>query len=224
MSIAMGIFGILLAFAFIVWTIAVWTFAILATRPRYVLLLFLWLGVPALGLGSLFLLGEALCVYHSWPSVAFRESFGFPAPPDITFVDALRHDPIDWDDTYIEFYASDSTITRLLQDGFAPIQAGEIELESYETPDWWTPPIGPGVQAYATNTGDPHFSISHKLLIYDATSGDPGKRRVYFRYRRLLTSERLGRGQPRTSGDTCRFNRPERAVTCHPLPPRGRRE
>ncbi len=183
MNLALGILGIIMVLAFMAWTIVLFAF-----RPKYFFIL--WLGVPALGLGILIVLAEAVSVYHSWPTVAFRESLGFAPPPDVTIINSLRHFPIDWDDTYLEFYASDVTIRRILQYGFAPIRADEIS-EYGTAPDWWNPPIGPKTRIYATNTGDPEFHnkdfrffVSQKLLIFDPDSGNSEKRKVYFRYRR----------------------------------------
>jgi hypothetical protein len=182
-AIMLGILGMVL------FGLCLWTVFIIAAGPKHFYTL--WIGVPLLGFVILICLGFAASFYQSRPSVVFRGALGFDPPADITFANSLRHDPIDWDDTYLEFHASDSTISRILRDGFAPIQASEIVEDTYQTPYWWTPPTRPNIRIYATNTGDPHFhdktwrwSVWHKLLIYDPDGGDAGKRKVYFRYRR----------------------------------------
>ena len=167
-----------------------WTAGIFSIRPRPKNFYGIWIGVPVLALVVLICLFSARSFYQSLPGVVFRHSLGFDPPPDITFVNSLRHMPIDWDDSYLEFYASDSTINRIIQNGFAPIEPADI-IEYSMTPEWWKPPPGPSIRIYATNTDDPQFRdekfrffLSHRLLIYDPGSGDPGKRKVYFRYRR----------------------------------------
>lgn len=184
MFLLAGFLTLIAVFAFLVWTAAMFTI-----RPKY--FFGLWLGVPVLCLSVLICVSWATSFYHSWPTVVFRESLGFDPPPDVTIVSSLRHEPIDWDDTYLVFDATDSTINRILQDGFVPIQASDIIEHTYQIPYWWAPPTGPSIRIYATNTDDPHFhdktfrwAVRHKVLIYDPNSGDPAKRRVYFRYRR----------------------------------------
>jgi hypothetical protein len=179
-----GLLTVIVVFAFFVWTVALFTI-----RPKY--FFGLWIGVPALCLGILIFFFWAISFYHSRPTVVFRESLGFVPPPDVTIINSLRHEPIDWNDTYLEFYADDSTINRILQDGFVAIHASDIIDDTYYPPHWWTPPTGPSIRIYATNTYDPHFrdktwrwSVRHKLLIYDRDSGDTEKRKVYIRYRR----------------------------------------
>jgi hypothetical protein len=158
------------------------------TSPKHFLAL--WLGVPVLGFTVLICLSFAMSFYRSLPSVVFRDSLGFDPPPDVTFVDSLRHMPIDWDDSYLVFYASDVTIEGILQNGFAPIRPSDID-EYGTDPQWWKPPKGPSVRIYATNTDDPvfrnqdfRFFLSHRLLTYDSGLGDPHRRKVYLRYRR----------------------------------------
>ena len=148
-----------------------------------------WLGIPLLGLIGLIGLGFTLSFYQSLPSVVFRDVAGFPPPPDVTFVKSLWHVPTKWDDSYLECYASDATIDEILSRGFVPISPRDV-INYGGTPDWWLPPAGPSVRIYATNTDDPDFRgnfsyfVSHKLLIYDPGSGNPGRRKVYLRYRR----------------------------------------
>lgn len=172
----------------------VWTAIVFVARPKcfYPKSFYpIWIGVPVLGLVVLICLGAGISFYQSLPSVVFRDSVGFDPTSDITIVYSLRHEPIDWDDSYLEFYASDSTINQILQNGFVPIRPTEIIEDTYCMPYWWNPPTGQRIRIYATNTDDPEFqnkdfrwSVSHKLLIYDPGSGDPSKRLVYFRYRR----------------------------------------
>jgi hypothetical protein len=182
-AIMLGILGVVLLLL-IMWTVFVFT-----ARPKY--FFSLWLGVPFLGFVVLICLGFVVSFYQSRPGVVFQGAVGFAPPVNVVIVNSLRDMPIDWDDTHLVFYASDSIINQILQDGFASIRAGEIIEDSYEAPSWWTPPTGPSIRIYATNTRDPHFrdetwrwSVRHKLLIYDPNSGDPEKRKVYFRYRR----------------------------------------
>ena len=167
-----------------------WTLVVFSIRPRAKNFYGSWIGVPVLALVVLICLFSAVSFYQSLPGVVFRDSVGFDPTPDITIGNSLRHMPVDWDDSYLEFYASDSTINRILQNGFASILPTDIVEYSTE-PGWWSPPAGPNIRIYATNTDDPHFrdkdfgfSGSHRLLIYDPGSGDPSKRKVYFRYRR----------------------------------------
>lgn len=168
---------------------SVWTLAVFAARPKNFYRI--WIGVPALGFVPLICLALGMLLYQSLPGVVFRASVGFDPTTDITIVNALRHMPIDWDDTYLEFHASDSSIIRILQNGFVAIPSTDIIEATYHPPEWWKPPTGSGIRMYATNTGSPQFrdqdfrwSVSHKLLIYDPSSGAPGNRLVYFRYRR----------------------------------------
>ena len=165
-----------------------WTAGIFAIRPKH--FYSLWIGVPVLGLIALICVGFAISFYQSLPSVVFRDSAGFDPTPDVTIVHSLRHMPADWDDSYLVFYASDSTIDKILDDGFARIKPKDI-IDYGEPAVWWTPPTSLSVRIYATNTDDPDFRselfrffVRHRLLIYDPGSGAPGKRKVYFRYRR----------------------------------------
>ena len=166
----------------------VWTAIVIGIRPKNFFRI--WIGVPVLGLVLLFCLGWGILFYQSLPSVVFRGSVGFAPSADVTIVNSLRHEPVDSDDTYLEFYASDSTISRILQNEFTPIDPIYI-IEFSMTPEWWKPPTGPGTRIYATDTDGPQVQamnfksdISHKLLIYDPSSGTSSKRLVYFRYRR----------------------------------------
>ena len=176
----MGLLGLLL--------FLVWTWIIFAVDPKNFYRI--WIGLPVLGLVLLISLGVGILFYQSLPSVVFRGSIGFTPTADVKIVNSLRHEPIDSDDTYLEFYASDSTISRILQNGFAPIDPIYM-IEYSMTPEWWKPPMGPGTLIYATDTDGPQVRdirfesyLSHKLLIYDPSSGTPNKRLVYFRYRR----------------------------------------
>jgi hypothetical protein len=166
----------------------VWTAIMFAVGPKHFYLL--WLGLPALALIILICLALALSFYQSLPGVVFRDIAGFDATSDIEFVHSLRHEPTKWDNSYLVLYASDSTINRILANGFTAI--GPTDFDEYgDTPEWWNPPTGPGVRVYATNTHDPDFRgktwryfVSYRLLIYDPGSGDSGRRKVYLRYRR----------------------------------------
>lgn len=165
-----------------------WTGIIFANKPKH--FYSLWLGVPALGLVILIGLAFAVSFYQSLPSVVFQDIAGFAPPADVEFVNSLRHMPTKWDNSYLVMYASDSTINRILANGFTPIQP--TDYDDYGcTPDWWTPPSGSSVRIYATNTNNPQFRdktwryfVSYKLLIYDSASGNSDRRLVYLRYRR----------------------------------------
>jgi len=166
----------------------VWTVGVFGTKPRRFYRV--WRGVPALGLATLIVVLSVMRFYHTLPSVVFQDSVGFAPPADVTIENSLRHKPTDWDDSFLEFYASDSTIERILRNGFVSIPPADI-IEYSDAPAWWAPPQGEHVRTYATNTYDPKFHdedlrffVSHRLLIYDPGSGQPEKRRVYFRYRR----------------------------------------
>lgn len=171
MFFLMGWLAIAALFVFAVWTVAVLTAGILIARPKHLFLI--WLGVPALCLLVLIGLSEAMSFYHSLPGVVFPDSVGFTPTPDVVIVNSLRHDPIDSDDSYLEFYASDSTIDRILQDGFAQIPPAdfvEIErnIERNLAPAWWSPPTGPNVRVYASSQDkDRRSGFSQRLLIYD---------------------------------------------------------
>lgn len=167
----------------------VWTMGVFAVRPKHFYRI--WIGIPALGFALLVCLGLGLSFYQSLPGVVFRGSVGFDPTTDITIVNSLRHMPIDWDDTYLEFYANDSSINRIIQSEFVAIPSADIIEDTYDPPKWWTPPTGSDIQIFATNADNPQFrdknfrwSVSHKLLIYAPSSGDPSTKLVYFRYRR----------------------------------------
>ena len=167
-----------------------WTVGVFCIRPRPRSFYGIWLGVPVLALLVLVAVLLGVSIYHSLPSVVFRDSVGFDPPPDITIQNSLRHMPTKWDDSFLEFSASDATIHRILPNGFTSIQTADI-IEYGNTPGWWQPPAGSGVRIYATNTNDPHFRdehfryfVSHRLMVYDPGSGNPSNRKVYFRYRR----------------------------------------
>jgi hypothetical protein len=178
---------------FLVWTLIVLAWAAVAIGlSTFGLMRFfsIWIGVPVLAIVVLICVVSAISFYQSLPRVVFRDSVGFDPTKDITFLNSLRHMPTDWDDSYLEFYASDRAINRIIHTGFTPISPADI-IEYCNTPKWWTPPVGPGVRIYATNTKDPEFRdknfryfVSHRLLIYDPEHGDPGKRKVFLRYRR----------------------------------------
>ena len=165
---------------------ALWTAFIFPFKPKIKHFFKVWLGLPALALGLLILTGYAFSAYQSLPCVVYRDIVGSDPPPDVTFVNALRHMPIDWDDSYLGFTASDSTIELILQDGFVSIEPFEVNKYGC-TPRWWQPPAGPDVRAYSTKLPDPDFGYdfdSHKLLIYASSDGSTEKRTVYMRYRR----------------------------------------
>lgn len=165
-----------------------WTAIIFACRPKRFFLL--WLGVPAAGFACLIGYCCARSYYLSLPGVVFRDITGLEPTADVEFAKSLRHMPTDWDNSYLVMYASDSTINRILANGFAPILP--TDFDGYGcTPDWWEPPSGSSVRVYATDTDTPEFRVrqrryfaSYRLLIYDAGSGDAGRREVYLRYRR----------------------------------------
>ena len=165
-----------------------WTLGVFAAKPKHFYLA--WLGVPALGMVLLICLTSGIWFYRSLPSVVFHDSFGFDPTSDITFVNSLRHMPTDWDDSYLEFYTSDSTIERIVQDGFTTVSP-DIPITESTAPKWWVPPTGPDIRIYVTNPDnrkfeDESFGLfgAEKLLIYDPNQGDSNKRHVYFRYRR----------------------------------------
>jgi hypothetical protein len=184
----MGLVCLVLLAVFLVWTLV---FVALALGGAFRLKHFpIWLGVPALLIVALVCVCSAMSWYQSLPRVVFRDAVGFEPTGDIAIVNSLRHEPVDWEDSYLEFYASDRTIKRIVESGFVSIAPADVIRYSH-TPQWWSPPDGPSVRIYATNTRDPNFRnedfryfVSHKLLIYDPDSGDPGKRRVFLRYRR----------------------------------------
>jgi hypothetical protein len=167
----------------------VWTAGIFSIRPRPKKFYGIWIGVPALMLVVLVCVISAISFYQSIPGVIFRHAVGFDPTPDVTIVNSLRHMPADWDDAYLEFYASDSTIDRILQTGLTSMPPSDI-IQYGSTPGWWKPPAGPRIRTYGIDTAAPgfrgniEFFRSDRLLIYDPDSGDPGKRMVYFRYRR----------------------------------------
>jgi hypothetical protein len=132
----------------------------------------------------LFGVHAAILFYAALPNVIFRGSLGFEPTPDVTIVNSYRDMPTDWDDTYLEFYADQSTIDRILKKGYTPISTSDI-VEYQHAPEWWTPSTGPGARIYATHTDDPGFRsdfryfVSHELLMYD-----PVSKKAYYRYRR----------------------------------------
>jgi hypothetical protein len=175
---------------FVCWTgiiFACWAAELsFAGKPKH--FFSLWLGVPALGLVLLICFCYAKSSYESLPSVVFQDISGFAPTADIEFVDSLRHMPTDWDNSYLVLYASDSTINRILANGFAPIQPTDFD-EYGCTPTWWKPPTGSSIRVYATNAPalrdkEWRYFASYRLLIYDPESGDSSRRKVYLRYRR----------------------------------------
>jgi hypothetical protein len=180
--------GIVCFFAACVLFFTCWTAIIVVCEPKHIYAL--WLGVPVLGLVLLVSLYFAVSFYQSLPSVVFRDITGLRPTTDVEFVNSLRHTPTDWDNSYLVMYASDSTITRILANGFTPIRPNDFD-EYGCTPVWWKPPTGPSVRIYATDTNSQEFRdrqfryvASYRLLIYDPEGGDPGRRKVYLRYRR----------------------------------------
>ena len=170
-------FGFLLFYFFFAWRAVV-----KKTGPKHYRL-WMWAFVPAYVLVVVCSIA-AISVYQAIPGVVFEGAVGFAPTPDVQILHSCRHMPTDWDDTYLVFYADQSTIDRILKNGFEPISAKDI-IEYANAPAWWTPSTGRGVGIYATNTDDPEFhseynySFSHHLLIYD-----PASKEVYYRYRR----------------------------------------
>jgi hypothetical protein len=128
---------------------------------------------------------EAITYYRSRPNVIFADSFGFSPTPDVQILNSSRNSPTKWDVVYLEFDADPATVNRILQKGFARIQAKDI-IERYDAPPWWTPnTIKAGVLIYATGTaereyrGEYRYFFNHDLLIYD-----PQTKHAYFRFRR----------------------------------------
>jgi hypothetical protein len=172
-----------LPFAFLLFYVffLVWARVVKKHRPKHYRL-WLWASVPAF-VAVLVCCVVPLSFYVTRPSVIFRNSVGFSPTPDVKILHSLRHMPTDWDDTYLVFYADQSTIDRILQDGFTLISAKDI-VEYSNTPAWWVPRTGDDAKIYATNVSDrpqPFFAYwdSHRLLIYE-----PNTKKVYFRYRR----------------------------------------
>jgi hypothetical protein len=169
------------AFGLVLFTL--WTLGVAAARPRNFFRV--WIGGTVLALVAFACAIWAIDTYRSLPSVVFRDSLGFAPPPDITFVNSLRHMPTDWDDSYLEFRADEHAINKVRRSGFVPISSSDI-IEYGDEPEWWKPPTGPRIRIWATNTNDPSFRdkdfrffVSHKLLIYD-----PINERAFFRHRR----------------------------------------
>ena len=137
----MDFMGTFCVIGFLLWAVGIafllWSLVIFAIRPKRFYRW--WLGIPLLGFVILICSGFAALCYQSLPSVVFRGALGFGPPADVTIINSLREMPIDSDDTHLVFYASDSTINRILRDGFAPIQASELIGDTYQTPHWWTP-------------------------------------------------------------------------------------
>lgn len=129
---------------------------------------------------------EAISFYETRPDVIFQSSFGFAPTPDVEILNSSRNTATGkWDKVYLEFHADQSTIDRILQDGFARISAKDI-IERYDVPSWWTPNTAePGTLIYATGTQDlgycdeNRYFFNHDLLIYNHVS-----KKAYFRYRR----------------------------------------
>jgi hypothetical protein len=159
-----------------------WSAVVRRVGPRH---LWLWIGmsVPTF-FAVLVLCVAAVLIYQALPAVIFRSSFGFSPTPDVKILHSCRAQPAHIESTYLEFYADESTIERVLKNGFAPISAQDI-IECFNIPDWWTPNTGRGARIYATGTTDPEYRgdfryfFSHQLLIYDPTS-----KKAYYRDRR----------------------------------------
>jgi hypothetical protein len=157
-----------------------WTAIVACIRPRYGCL---WMAasVPAFFV-VLFCWMEVASYHATLPTVIFRTSFGFDPTPDVKILNSFRDLANKWDEVYMEFYADEPTIDRILQNGFARISFEDI-IERSTAPTWWLPNTGPGVRIYATRTDDPdfhgefRFSFSHQLLIYD-----PANKKVYYHY------------------------------------------
>ena len=132
------------------------------------------------------ILWEAVSFYESRPGIIFQSSFGFDPTPDITILHSSRVKVTgEWDKVYLEFTADESTINRILQNGFARISAKDI-IDRYDAPFWWKPNTDEsGTWIYATGTQDPAYHgefrdfFNHDLLIYN-----PITQNAYFRYRR----------------------------------------
>jgi hypothetical protein len=157
-----------------------WTAVVARIRPRYGCL---WsvASIPAFFV-VLSCWMAAASYYATRPAVIFRTSFGFSPTPDVKILNSFRDLANKWDEVYLEFYADEPTIRRIVQKGFAPISAKDI-IQRYTAPAWWTPSTGPGVEIYATRSDDPEFRgefryfFQHQLLIYD-----PASKRVHYHY------------------------------------------
>ena len=102
--------------------------------------------------------------------------------PNVKILNSFRRDSAKWDEWYLEFSADQSTIDRILANGFEPIAAKEMPEILGQVPSWWTPNLGPDAKIYATGVHDPDFRklyFEHRLLIYE-----PQGKKVYYRYRR----------------------------------------
>jgi hypothetical protein len=122
--------------------------------------------------------------YRSLPNVIFRSSFGFSPTADIQIINSTRHWQGDFDDTYLEFCANESTINKIISDRFIVVSAGDI-IEYSSAPKWWKPRTGSGVRIYATIArGATYFDenyrdfVKHQLLIYD-----PVGKKAFYRQR-----------------------------------------
>jgi hypothetical protein len=160
----------------------VWTAVVRRIGPNH-RRLWMWASLPVYVLGVTCCI-TALSLYESLPGVVFKDAIGFAPTPDVQILHSFREMPAHLEDTYLVFYADQSTIDRILQNGFKPMSAKDI-VEYFRTPDWWAPNTGHGAKIYAKNTDDPSASppfdyfAPHELLIYDPMTG-----KVYFRCRR----------------------------------------
>jgi hypothetical protein len=160
-----------------------WAAVVRWIRPKHY---WLWIAVsvPAF-FAVLFCWIEAVSFYATLPSVVFRDSFGFDPTPDVRILHSSRDLANKWDGAYLEFYADESTIDRILQNGLAPIPISPRGIIEHggPKPAWWAPTTGPGVKAYTTYPDDPELQgefggfSPHDLLIYD-----PESKKADYRY------------------------------------------
>jgi hypothetical protein len=141
---------------------------IVASIPGFFVVLFCWI--------------EAVSFHATRPTVVFRESFGFDPTPDVRILHSFREPANKWDTAYLEFYADESTIDRILQNGLAPISTRGI-IRYGSQPEWWTPYPGPGVRVYTSHPEDPELpGESHGFTPRDLLVYDPASRKAYYRY------------------------------------------
>ncbi|MGD0900009.1 MAG: hypothetical protein ABR915_19415 [Thermoguttaceae bacterium] len=139
-----------------------------ASVPVFFVVLFCWVG--------------AADYYASLPAVVFRVAFGLDPTPDVEILHSSRELANKWDGAYLEFYADQTTIDRILQNGLVPISGGG-HVWYRRPPAWWTPRTGPGIKAYSTHPDDPELRgefdgfTPHDILLYD-----PANRKAFYHY------------------------------------------
>ena len=122
-----------------------------ASFPAYILVLVLCLG--------------AISFYRALPGVVFKDAVGFAPTPDVQILHSFRRMPAHLEDTFLVFYADQSTIDRILQNGFKPISAEDI-VEYFNVPDWWMPNTGHGAKLYAKNTESPALALRSTISLH----------------------------------------------------------